>query len=249
LQEKGKMQIKAILFDFGDTLVSTEKFDYNLCLKKVHESLTKGKVTVPYEEYRNVYFDVRNRLYKESEESLREVEFRLRLTETLKHFAYSFRQEDAIIVRSADAFAEAFVPMMQMNPYVPRLLQQLKSEDYEIGLVSNFAHPNALRKTLKEFDIAKYFDALIISGEVGWRKPSPKIFKKALQTLGAKASETVFIGDSPQHDIEGAKNAGMKTILVKKPSINKDEELGNPDKRISELNELPKVLRDLFYSA
>lgn len=240
------MQIKAILFDFGDTLVSTEKFDYNLCLKKVHESLTKGKVTVPYEEYRNVYFDVRNRLYKESEESLREVEFRLRLIETLKHFGYSFKQEDPVIIKSANAFADAFVPMMQMDPYVPKLLKRLKTEGkHKIGLVSNFAHPNALKKTLEKFDIAKYFDALIISGEVGWRKPNPKIFEKALQTLGAKASETVFVGDSPQHDIKGAQKSGMKTILVKKASINEDEELGNPDRRIYELTDLPKALSEL----
>jgi len=242
------MQIKALLFDFGDTLIRTDKFDYDLCLRKVHESLANDNVTMPYEEFKRIYFDVRNRLYKETEHSLREPEFRLRITETLKHFSYSFKQEDAVIVRSADAFADAFMLMMQMEPYVPKLLQQLKTEDkYKIGIVSNFAHPTTpLKKTLERFDIAKYFDALIISGEVGWRKPSPKIFKKALQTLNVKASETVFIGDSPHHDIEGAKKIGMKTILVKKASINEDEKLGNPDKRITTLEELPKALSELF---
>ena len=237
------MPVKAILFDFGDTLICTEKFDYDLCLRKVHESLTKDNVTVPYEEFKNAYFNVRNRLYRESEDSLREAEFCIRIIDALKHFGYSFNQKDAVIVRSADAFADAFVPMMQMEPYVPKLLQQLKTEGkYKIGLVSNFAYSPALKKTLERFSIAKYFDALIISSEVGWRKPSPKIFKKALQALGVKASETVFIGDSPHHDIEGAKNNGMKTILVEKASINKDEKLGNPDRRIFELKELQKIL-------
>jgi putative hydrolase of the HAD superfamily len=244
----GKIHIKAILFDFGDTLVSTDKFDYDQCLRKVHESLTTDNITVPYEEYKNVYFNIRNKLYKETEDSLREAKFSLRITETLKHFGYSLRQKDPVIVRSADAFADAFVPMMQMEPYVPKLLKQLKTENkYKIGLVSNFALPIAVKKTLEKFDIAKYFDALIISGDIGWRKPSPRIFKKALQSLNAKASETVFIGDSSRHDIEGAKNSGMRTILVKKASMNEDEEIGNPDKRISELKELPKALSELFY--
>lgn len=243
------MQIKAILFDFGDTLISTEKFDYDLCLKKVHESLTKDKVTIPYEECKSVYFEVRNKLYKESEDSLREIEFRVRLTETLKHFGYSFKQKDDIIIRSADAFADGFVSMMQMDPYVPKLLKQLKKEGkYKIGLVSNFAHPNALRKTLEKFDIIEFFDALIISGEFGWRKPSPKIFKKALRTLGVKASEAVFVGDSLQHDVEGAQKSGIKTILVKKESVNEDEELRNPDKRVAKLKELPEALTDLFHN-
>jgi putative hydrolase of the HAD superfamily len=246
----GKIKIKAILFDFGDTLISTVNFDYDLCLRKVHESLTKDNITVPYEEFKNIYFDVRNRLYKETENSLREAEFCLRITETLKHFGYSFRQRNPVIARSADAFTDAFVPMMQMEPHVPKLLQQLKTEDkYKIGLVSNFAHSPALKKTLEGFNIAKYFDASIISGEVGWRKPSLKIFKKALQTLNVKASEAVFVGDSPRHDIEGAKNSGMKAILVKKASANKDEKLGNPDRRISELKELPKALSELLYGS
>jgi len=240
------MPIKALLFDFGDTLIQTNNFDYDTCLRKVHKSLIKDNVTTPYEEFKNVYFDIRNRLYKETEDSLREAEFRLRITETLKHFGYSFKPEDEVIVRSADAFSDAFVSMMQMEPHLPKLLQQLKTKGkYKIGLVSNFAYPPTVKKTLERFDITKYFDALTISGEVGWRKPSPKIFKKALQALKVKASETVFIGDSPSHDIEGAKKSGMKAILIKKASANEDEELGNSDRRVYELKELQKVVSDL----
>lgn len=88
-----KIHIKAILFDFGDTLINTDKFDYDTCLRKVHESLTTDNITVPYEEYKNVYFNIRNKLYKETEDSLREAKFSLRITETLKHFgAHSNRK-------------------------------------------------------------------------------------------------------------------------------------------------------------
>jgi FMN phosphatase YigB (HAD superfamily) len=175
----GKIHIKAILLDFGDTLVSTDKFDYDQCLRKVHESLTTDNITVPYEEYKNVYFNIRNKLYKETEDSLREAKFSLRITETLKHFGYSFRQKDPVIVRSADAFADAFVPMMQMEPYVPKLLKQLKTENkYKIGLVSNFALPIAVKKTLERFDIAKYFDALTILAKLDGANQAQKSSKK-----------------------------------------------------------------------
>jgi len=240
------MQIKALLFDFGDTLVHTEKFDYDQCLRKLHESLTKDNISMPYEQFKSVYFETRDKLYMEAKDSLREPKFTQRITQTLKHFGYQFKQQDVIITRSAEAFADAFTQMMQMEPYVPKLLNQLKTENkYKIGLVSNFALPPAVKKTLERFNIAKYFDTLTISGEAGWRKPNPKIFKKALQTLNTKSLETVFIGDSPHDDIEGAKNLGMKAILIKKVSINEDEELGNPDKQISELKELPKALSEL----
>lgn len=240
------MPVKAILFDFGDTLIHTDKFDYDTCLKKVYENLTKDKVAVPYEECKKTYFEVRNRLYKETENSLQEPDFSQRLTETLKHFGYSFNKEDPVITRGAEAFAESFAPLMQIDPYVPKLLKQLKQKGkYKIGLVSNFAHQHAVGKTLEQFGIAKYFDTLTISGKIGWRKPSPKIFEKALQALGVNASETVFVGDSAKHDIEGAKKCGIKTILVKKESNNEDEETGNPDKRIFDLRELPRALSEI----
>jgi beta-phosphoglucomutase-like phosphatase (HAD superfamily) len=62
--------------------------------------------------------------------------------------------------------------------------------------------------------ISEFFNAVVVSEEVGWRKPSARIFKDSLNKLQIEASEAVYIGDSPNEDIKGAKQAGLKTVFV-----------------------------------
>ncbi len=54
----------------------------------------------------------------------------------------------------------------------------------------------------------------MVSEDIGWRKPHKRIFRAALERLHVEANETIFIGDSPVEDIEGAKEVGMKAIFV-----------------------------------
>ena len=54
----------------------------------------------------------------------------------------------------------------------------------------------------------------MISGEFGWRKPSPKIFNAALTELAVKPEYAVMVGDSFEADIIGANNLGMKTVHI-----------------------------------
>jgi len=237
------MPVKAILFDWGDTLIQMVQFDYDACLSKLHESLLHDGIAVPFKEFRQLYFQTRDRLYKETETSLEEPNFLLRISETLKHRGYTLKETDERIVRAADAFAEAFAGQTAMKDLVPAVLEQLRHK-YKLGVISNFALPPGVKKTLEQFDLAKFFDVILISGEVGWRKPSPRIFQKALESLKVGASETVFVGDSPLLDIEGARRVGMKTVLVRKSATEK-KETGNPDAVITELDELPVILENL----
>jgi putative hydrolase of the HAD superfamily len=60
----------------------------------------------------------------------------------------------------------------------------------------------------------KHFDFVVISDEVGIRKPDPKIFRIALDLAGTAPSRTLFLGDKPATDIEGATRAGLRGVLV-----------------------------------
>jgi putative hydrolase of the HAD superfamily len=66
----------------------------------------------------------------------------------------------------------------------------------------------------RKLGINRFFNAVLVSEEVGWRKPHTKIFEEALKRLEVTAEETVYVGDSPLEDIKGAKAAGMKTVFV-----------------------------------
>lgn len=224
-------------------MIELDRFDYDVCLSQLHEALLRDGIAVSFQEFRQLYFRTRDRLYKETEETLQEANFLLRISETLKHFGYTLKETDERIVRAADAFAEAFAGQMTMKDYVPTVLKQLRRK-YKLGLISNFAYPPGVTTTLKRFNLAKFFDVILISGDVGWRKPNQRIFQKALESLRVDASETVFVGDSVLFDIEGPKKVGMKTVLIRKSSTG-EKETGNPDAVINELDELPTVLENL----
>jgi putative hydrolase of the HAD superfamily len=189
-------------------------------------------------------------MYHEVDESLREVDFGSRITETLKRFGYNYQSQDPIVIRAIDAFIEVFIEDARIEDYVHPLLEHLKKK-YKLGLISNFAYPKGFWKTLDHFDLTKFFDAIVVSGELGVRKPSPKIFEKALELLNVKASETVFVGDTLKDDIVGARKVGIKTILVENIGLkktnyeNQEDETPSvkPDKKIPSLKELMNALK------
>ena len=55
---------------------------------------------------------------------------------------------------------------------------------------------------------------MIVSEEVGYRKPQKEIFRLACEHLKTSAEEVIFVGDNPEADIDGANNFGMYTIYI-----------------------------------
>ena len=252
------MQFKAVIFDLGDTLILTDRWDYDKCLARLVKSLQNDnvKLSASFEQFRRVYFEVRHQMYIRSEQSLKEVDFRLRIAETLKKFNHNFTHESPTVTRAVEAFLEAFIEDVRMEAHIRPLLTQLKKKS-KLGLVSNFAYAPGLWKILERFDLTRFFDAVVISGELGLRKPHPKIFKEALELLEVEASEAVFVGDSLKADINGAKNMGLKTILVENIGLRKNpyataNELDplpiKPDIAMPNLKDLAKILENWAYS-
>ncbi len=238
------MSIKAVLLDLGDTLVGFDRFDYDACLRELHKSLSRDGVTLPYEHFKKAYFEVRERIYRETEDSLEELSFCFRVSETLKLFGYSFNPDDQLIIDAVEAFMNLQVNSLTMDEQVPSVLQQLRQK-YKLALVSNFAHPPMIIQLLNKFDLTSFFDAIVVSGDIGWRKPSPRIFESALKALEVAPSEAVFVGDAPYHDIQGAKKIGMKTVFLRKSCVEEGVNRENPDKIILKIEELPEALSDL----
>jgi len=237
------VRVKAVLFDFGDTLVSFEGFDYAASLTALHQTLVENGIVTPYEKFKITYFKVRDQLYREGDSSFKEVNFRIRVSRVLNELGFNLNLTDLKIIRSVEAFMRPLIKSLKLEEHVPLVLQELKKK-YRLGLVSNFAYPPAIKQTLGKFRLSKFFDVIVISGDVGWRKPSPKIFEKALEALHVSASEAVFVGDAPFHDIAGARHVGMKTVLLRRLGEKETADTGNPDKIISGLEELLTILQD-----
>ena len=86
-------------------------------------------------------------------------------------------------------------------------------------------------------------DCVIISAEVGWRKPSHKIFKRFIQLTRAAIGDTLFIGDDVNSDILGAKAVGFKTALLNRENDNKEAKyVVQPDFVLSSITELERIV-------
>jgi len=100
----------------------------------------------------------------------------------------------------------------QLYEDVPEALEALAARDLVLGLISN-TH-RCLESFQEHFELAGLIDVAVSSSQHGFMKPHPSIFEAALRQVGAPAAEAVMVGDSLAHDIEGARQLGMRAVLV-----------------------------------
>jgi len=122
----------------------------------------------------------------------------------------------------------------KLFPGTLETLEKLKSK-YKLALLTN-GNPDLQWFKIKATSLEPYFDPIVISGELGYGKPDPRIFKFTLQKLGLKPTEVIMIGNNPIADIEGAAQASIKAVLID-PNAQKTE-AGEPPTSIKEISEL-----------
>ena len=128
-------------------------------------------------------------------------------------------------------------------------IKKLKNE-YKLGLLSNFDDAQTARRVLKEKKLGHLFSSIIISDEVGIRKPAPEIFSVALNSLEIEPRETLFVGDSWEEDIVGAAKFGMDSVWIS-PNRTRFEErrIKHPFKKkilcIPSVQKLSKLIEQL----
>jgi putative hydrolase of the HAD superfamily len=97
-------------------------------------------------------------------------------------------------------------------PYVRETLEELARRGYVLGVVSNT--DGRLKGLLDETGLAGHFRCIIDSAVVGVEKPDPAIFERALEDLGMTPSACAYVGDIYAVDIEGARRAGIRGVLL-----------------------------------
>jgi putative hydrolase of the HAD superfamily len=95
---------------------------------------------------------------------------------------------------------------------VAPVLRELASRGLKIGLISNSHRP--LASFQQHFELDGLITAAISSSEHGYMKPHPSIFTAAMTLAGVQAGESMMVGDSLSHDIDGARRVGMRGVLV-----------------------------------
>jgi putative hydrolase of the HAD superfamily len=112
------------------------------------------------------------------------------------------------------ALVPAMVASFRFVPYpeVPGVLDALRRRGDRLAVVSNW--DVSLHEVLERTGLAAAFDAVVVSAELGFAKPDPRPFARALDLLGVDAEHALHAGDQVDEDVAGAEAAGVRPVLV-----------------------------------
>lgn len=113
----------------------------------------------------------------------------------------------------SERYLEILPTKTNLFPYCIEILDYLKQKGYPIHLITNGFEKTQHMK-IRNSGIDHYFQEMITSEQAGIMKPHAAIFEYALKTTGAKASDSIMIGDTLEVDILGALNAGIDAAYV-----------------------------------
>jgi putative hydrolase of the HAD superfamily len=120
---------------------------------------------------------------------------------------------------------------------LPGTLERLRAAGLKLAVVSNAN--GKVQHLLDRLHLAPYFDVVLDSQVEGVEKPDRRIFEIALERTGARAAETVHVGDLYHVDVEGARGAGLAAVLLDAADLY----AGFDCPRIRTIRELPDLLR------
>lgn len=231
------MTITVVTFDLDNTL-----WDVEPALLRAEQAqrdwlLRHRPGSIDHHDHDSLW-EFKKRIWKQHPELIHHVsEMRIRMLEALQREAGY--DQDAAIIGAREAFAAFLAERHKVQLYEEALgvLQQLAGR-YRLGALTN---GNA---DIYKTDAGEYFDFAFLAEEVGASKPAPDMFHAALATTGVLPGQVAHVGDSPEHDIAGARAVGMRTVWV-----NLRGEAwpgGSPaDAEIRNLRELPAALASL----
>ena len=241
--------VRAVLFDFGHTLVDFQRTQE--ALHGAYERIRARIEAVAYMEVPELLDLVErvaggvDRLVAQSYEERRmeELDQCALFSEALSGIGFDLPPDvvDHIVHLDHTAYSNS----IRVEPQVLATLAGLRAQGYRTGLVSNLTLlPELIRADLERMGLAAHLDATVFSSEVGVRKPDARIFREAMSRLRVKPAVTVFVGDRLYDDVGGAQAVGMRAVQTRQ-FRQEDDPTFAPDAVIDHLSELPNVLRRL----
>ena len=202
--------VRAVLFDMDDTV-----YDHSYALESAVEDLQKKDPRLSAIPLRT--------LIRKDQEILREVHLGLvlpgKVSQAASRVLRMGRLYESQGIKLAEAEAEqlsefrraAYLAHERAVPGAQRLIEALRSDAVQVGIVSNNLLAEQQAK-LARIGLAKVVDSLTVSEEIGAAKPDPRIFQLALTRCACPPANAVFVGDSWREDVEGAHAAGIRAV-------------------------------------
>ena len=203
--------IKAVGFDLFNTLISMETIALKDAMVRLTTSLREKGLNVAHESFVQDYREAVLQFLQQTKRDGKESHNRFWITTALAKQGLNVSAEDPHISAAVESYFSAFVQYTKLIPGTKEMLGILQKR-YRIGLLSNFTHPPAARNIMSELGLTPFFLFVLISGDLGYRKPHGSVFEELIDQLGVQRDEIAFVGDDPDADIAGALRSGLKPI-------------------------------------
>lgn len=241
-------KIKAVLFDFGETLLSFGKIDTTELFRqgaRLSYDYLRGHGQ-PVGSFRLYFW--RNLICIRLRYLLSNITGRdfdtlslLKKVGTKKGWKLAPQQWQHL----AWFWYEPLCKVSKAEPKVKETLAALKKSGLKLGIVSNtFVNCSSLEKHLKQLGILDFFTVRLYSYQFRFRKPNLQMFKVAAERIGEAFENILYVGDRVDNDIEPAIKTGMHAVL-KEAYTNVGKKVPEGIRKIKELAELPGLIEKI----
>ena len=219
--------MKAVIFDLGGTLLYfNEEFSELLTLS--HQSMTHYLVEKGFKVKLGDVEHASNSIYETytafAETTLIEIDATRIYPTILYQLGIDDYANQDLIKGTIQAFYTPIIDAYHIYQDVNEVLRTIKDEKFKTGLKTNNHSIDCSHGLLNKFDLAPSFDSIVVSSELGVRKPHEGIFDYCLHALTVSHDNAIFIGDRLRDDIQGAKKAGITCVW-----LNRKNESLKPD--------------------
>ena len=204
-------RITGIGFDLFNTLITVDAPALEKGLHRLMRSLSKSGFAFDNDAFSVAYREAALRFVGEAHRDGRETHNSFWISAALESLGYHILPDDPCIAVGVDAYFSAFLEHCNLIPGTAEMLGTLKAR-YRLGLLSNFTHGPAARKIIDRVGLTAFFDVVLISGELGYRKPHPLVFRRLIECFEVHGSQILYVGDDPEPDILGAERAGIQPV-------------------------------------
>lgn len=242
--------IKALIFDINGTIVDILTDESMEEIYRVMSGIMAYQgIDLDPENFRDIFWELNKRQRRDSKEEYPEFNVTAIFSDIIREHgsAYTFAMPDEI-QRALPAFlAQSFRSLsllkLEAYPGAINILESL-SKKYRMAAVSDgqavWAWPE-----LHRTGIARFFEKVVISSDLGFRKPDPRMFKTALDAMNLTPDEVLFIGNDMFRDVLGPKQMGIRTVFFKSNQGDQKARGAEPDYIIYSFNQLPEAIRFL----
>jgi putative hydrolase of the HAD superfamily len=230
------MSVQAVIFDFGGTLADGG-LDPSSFRRDLYSYLKSVGYYVSMKEIRSAQRSSLNYLMRVRAKN-RELSFNEVYTRFLNNLNIPPSRD--LLDYLYEIYRRNFKVNLMLG--VKGLLKDL-SVKYKLAILSN-TMSDIPRRFINSEGLSNFFKVIICSSDLGFRKPDAKVFNYVLDKMGVLPKETVFVGDSLEEDMVGAKRVGMTTVWVKGGNENILLNLEYPpDYRIKTIQEILVIIK------